>query len=330
LNVLHIISSKTWRGAEQQVAYIMNGSFTGITMYLLCPEKSALAEEMNQQVFTYRKRFGFDIAAALRLKNICRAQLIDIIHLHDSQSINTYFIASLFGLSLPCVVHRHVNFPIRSTWKYKFKNLKKIICVSREVKRNLLSIISVADIVVIPSGIDLKKYSSAHNCTTCSLKNQFSIPAEHQLVGIVTSFEKEKNVEEFIAVALALVQENNTVHFIIAGDGSLKSSLTVQHPQIHYTGFRTDIPELLAQLDVFLFTSENEGLGIAVLEAMAAKVPVVCRNFAAANEYLTDNVSGYLYKDTDDAVYKVSKLLNDGALKKRLREMHLKPYRILM
>jgi L-malate glycosyltransferase len=202
----------------------------------------------------------------------------------------------------------------------QIQKLKKIICVSREVKRNLLSIISEADIVVVPSGIDLKKYSSAHNSTTCSLKNQFSIPAEHQLVGIVTSFEKEKNVEEFIAVALALVQENNTVHFIITGDGSLKSSLTVQHPQIHYTGFRTDIPELLAQLDVFLFTSENEGLGIAVLEAMAAKIPVVCRNFAAAHEYLTDNVSGFLYTDTDDAVYKVSRLLNDAALQKTFTE----------
>lgn len=91
----------------------------------------------KDKLFTYKKRFGFDVLAAIKLKILVRKKKIDLIHLHDSHSINTYLLADLFGMNIPAVIHRHVNFPIVTKWKYSYHKIQKIICVSNEVKKNL-------------------------------------------------------------------------------------------------------------------------------------------------------------------------------------------------
>lgn len=319
MNVLHIISSKTWRGGEQQIAYIMNGNYVGITHYLFCPENSALTKEIKQNLFTYKKRFGLDVLAAIQLKSVCKKAKINLIHLHDSHAINTYWIAQLFGLNLPAVIHRRVNFPIKNKWKYQLKGILKIIGISNEVCKSLSKVVDPDKISLIHSGIEIKKYSNPHKQVNV-LKQELHISEKDKIIGTVTSLEKEKNVEEFIRIALDVVKENTTIHFVIAGNGSLQSELFITHPQIHFLGFRNNIPELLVDLDLFLFTSSSEGLGTAVLEAMAAKVPVVCRNFPAANDYIKDESTGFLYATVDDAVNKIKKLIDNTELQKQFQE----------
>ena len=143
--ILHVNSNKVWRGGEQQIQYLLDHSSAEYDIYLFCPENSALYLKNNttnkNNLFTYKKRFGFDIFAAIKLKNVCKKSQVDLIHLHDSHSINTYLLSNLFGLNIPCVIHRHVNFPVTSKWKYQHKKIQKIICVSNEVKKNLSSFI---------------------------------------------------------------------------------------------------------------------------------------------------------------------------------------------
>ncbi|MBK9329782.1 MAG: glycosyltransferase family 4 protein [Sphingobacteriales bacterium] len=318
LNVLHINSHTTWRGGEQQVDSIFNGFYKNIQTFLFCPENSVLAErneQFKERVFTYKKHFGLDVPAAFRLKKISKEKSIDLIHLHDSHAINTYLAAVFFGLKTPCVIHRRVSYPVTSVWKYNHKNILKIICISQEVKKKMLKVVPENKLTVIYSGIDLKKYrkiKSDDSNSTNGLRKELAITPEKKVVGIVTSIEQEKNVEEFAEIGRQLAQHRKEVECVVIGGGSQLKTISQQYPFIHFTGFKNTVPELLQDMDIFLFTSHSEGLGTAVLEAMAAEVTVVCRNFPVALEIIQDNNSGYIYSTVEDAVQKVNILLDDS------------------
>lgn len=315
--MLHIISSSTWRGAEQQVDYMFNNKNAAADIYLFCVEKSMLATKNKTQsdrIFTYKKRFGFDIFAALELKNVCRKLAIDLIHLHDSHAMNTFFLADLFALNTPAVIHRHVNFPIKNKWKYQHKKIKKIICVSNAVKKNLSSFVDENKLVVIHPGIDINWFQNPDFRIKNLLKYELKLPNETKLIGMVAAIEPEKNIDTFIEIANRFT-ERKDVKFVLVGDGSLKSKYAAGNKHIYFLGFRNDIAAILSSLDVFLFTSKNEGFGQVLLEAMAAQVPIVSSNFPAAHEIIEHEKTGFIYKDVDNAVSIIDKLLTTHDLR---------------
>jgi glycosyltransferase involved in cell wall biosynthesis len=125
--------------------------------------------------------------------------------------------------------------------------------------------------------------------------------------------EKEKNIEEFLEIAKKVIEQNDNFHFVLIGDGSLMHTYTQstnqQKKNIHFLGFRDDVKELISGFDVFLFTSKNEGFPLVLLEAMAAKIPILSNNFPSVNELLQHQKNGLIYKNVEDAVYKLQ-LLN--------------------
>lgn len=319
-NVLHIISSTNWRGGEQQVHYLLNNISDKNEAYLFCVKDAAIIhknQHLIHKICTYKKRLGFDIFAAIELKKICKKNKIEIIHLHDSHAINTYILADLLGLDIPAIIHRHVNFPIHSKWKYQYKKIQKIICVSNEVKKNFIPFIDDKKLEVIYPGIDVSKFDNSEFRTQNSLKQELNIPNETKLIGIVSALEPEKNIEEFIEIANRISNKRNDIKFVIIGDGSIKSNLISQisseiselKSNIIFLGFRNDIPQILSSLDIFLFTSKNEGFGQVLLEAMASKVPVITSNFGTAKEVIEDKKTGFIYKDINDAVQLIEKML---------------------
>ena len=320
--VLHIISSTSWRGAEQQVDYMFNSHSAEFEIYLFCAENCALSkrnQDQKERIFTYKKRFGFDVFAALELKKVCTKNKIDLIHLHDSHAINTYVLADLFGMNIPAIIHRHVNFTISHKWKYQHKKIKKIICVSKEVKRNLVAFISEEKLIVVNPGIKMSQWSMVNGQWNNKIKNELNLSNETKLIGIVAALEKEKNIEEFIAIANKIIEKKNDVHFVIVGDGSLILNLKAQilnlKANIYFLGFRNDIPEILSGFDVFLFTSKNEGFGQVLLEAMASKVPIVSSNFSTVKEIIENGKTGFIYKDIEEAISNIGCLIADVELR---------------
>lgn len=321
--ILHIISSLNWRGGEQQVDYLFNHTSTEFEYYLFCPKNAELVKRnptKSSRIFTYKKRFGFDVFAALELKKVGKNNQIDVIHLHDSHAINTYLMADLLGMNIPAVIHRHVNFPVTSKWKYTYHKIKKIICVSEEVRKNLLPFTDAKKLVVIHPGINIDKWSIRSGPSENKLKEELQLSNKTKIIGIVSALEKEKNITEFIEIANNFITQHKNVHFVIIGDGSLKSQFQNLNSNIHLLGFRNNIQELLPSFDIFLFTSKNEGFPLVLLEAMACKIPVLSHNFPAANELLQHEKNGLLYYNVKDAVYKLQLLNSDKELRSTLVE----------
>jgi glycosyltransferase involved in cell wall biosynthesis len=315
--VLHIISSNQWRGGEQQVSFLFNSNSVDYEKYLFCPEGSELIKRNlhhREKIFTYKKRLGADIAAALKLKSVCSQNKIDLLHIHDSHAINTYLVANLLGMNIPAVVHRHVNYPPKNKWKYKFSNIEKIICVSEEVKNTMSNAVDIKKLFIVHPAIDVQKFSSV--AEDKYLGGELAIPSGKKIIGVITSLEKEKNVEEFISIATALLGKRGDLFFIIAGDGSERKKiekLSSKLKNIVLLGYRNDVSELLHVMDIFLFTSSNEGFPLVLLEAMAAKTPIVTTNSGGIKNMIVDGENGVLYQrgNIEDAVAKIEFLLNE-------------------
>jgi glycosyltransferase involved in cell wall biosynthesis len=136
---------------------------------------------------------------------------------------------------------------------------------------------------VVPLGIDVKRFTSGRPALDRS--------AGRPLVGNVARLAEQKDHRTLLAAA-ALVPEAD---FVIAGDGELRGELELTAgANVRFLGTRSDVPDILASLDVFAFPSLFEGLCLAVIEAQAAGVPVVATAVGGIKETVVDGETGLL------------------------------------
>ena len=161
-----------------------------------------------------------------------------------------------------------------------------------------------------------------------TLHEELHLPAEVQIVGNVASLTPRKNHRCLLRAARQVIDQMPDTHFAIAGVGSLQEELQQLAAnlqiadQVHFLGFRQDIPQLLKQFDVFVFPSFSEGFGLAVAEAMATGLPVIATRAPGVREVVVEGETGYLVPlDDDQAVaQRVLALLREPQLRQRMGE----------
>jgi len=141
---------------------------------------------------------------------------------------------------------------------------------------------------VVPLGIDVERFASG--------RPVLSKPEGRPLIGNVARLAEQKDHRTLLRAA-ALVPEAD---FVIAGEGQLRGELErAAGPNVRLLGPRSDIPDVLASLDVFAFPSLYEGLCLAVLEAQAAGVPVVATAVGGIKETVVQGETGLLVPTRD-------------------------------
>ena len=169
-HILHLSSALTWRGGEQQIAYLMEQlDLAGCKQSLYAPDGSALATSLSTRfhTITYRKRGGTDVIAALKLSRIARQGDYNLLHCHDAHAHTTAILAvSLFRMRLPIVLYRRVIFEPGSNWlsryKYNHPAIERIVCVSQAVAEVMKTYTDRLDILrVVPSGVDTEQFDEA-------------------------------------------------------------------------------------------------------------------------------------------------------------------------
>jgi glycosyltransferase involved in cell wall biosynthesis len=308
MKILHVSTPMSWRGGEQQAAFLMMAlKSAGIEVAVVCPAGSVLAGKMENAripVFTYSKRGLLDLLLAKKIASMCSENNFDIIHTHDSHAHSAAVLsATIFGNAKPIVVSRRVDFPVSnhlfSSWKYNHASVKKIISVSEMIQKiTAPAIKDKSKLCVIHSGIAVNAYDFIPEENL--LRKELSIKPEEKIIGNFSALADHKDYPTFLEVARLLLEAGHPFHFVIAGDGAeehrIKSFISKHQLQsrIHLLGFRKDIPALMKSLDLFLITSRTEGLGTIVLEAFAAGVPVVATAAGGIPELVEDQKTGLL------------------------------------
>lgn len=303
--VLHIVTALSWRGGEQQVAYLIEELVDEVESFVLCSKGSKMeAHAMTQNIphYSCKKSGGIDLLYARTIKKICLKQDIDIVHLHDAHAHSFSILsADLFGNKTPLVLSRRVDFPIKSKWsskyKYNHKLIKRILCVSNTIKEiTALGIKDQSKLFTVYSGIDTKKFSTR----THRLRNELQLEENDFLVGNTSALADHKDYFTFLDTAKSLIEKDSNFKFAIIGDGPMKTEIVDYSKKlkleqsVYFLGFRNDVPKILADLDLFFISSKTEGLGTSILDAFAAKVPVVATAAGGIPELVFDGATGLL------------------------------------
>jgi glycosyltransferase involved in cell wall biosynthesis len=177
-------------------------------------------------------------------------------------------------------------------------------------------------VFVIPNGVDIERFQA--RAADPRLRQELGVPPGAPVVGIVAALRPEKNHELFLRVAARVSGEAPNCHFLIVGDGERRAPLEQLAQQlglrqrVHFLGTRSDIPEVLALMDVAVLTSKMEANPVTILEAMACAKPFVAPRVGSIPETIMDGVTGQLVEagDEEGLARGVLQLLSDPVLAK--------------
>lgn len=205
-----------------------------------------------------------------------------------------------------------------------------IVVNAEAIKRDLLQRGYDAErLSVIPNGIDCEHFRLPGNGE--AVRREWSIPPDAPVVGVLARLLRIKGQDVFLRAAALIASTNPQVRFVIVGDNNIDQQYKEElkeltrrlglEDRVIFTGFRTDVPDLLAALSVVVSPSLGlEGLSNSLLESMAAGVPVVATRVGGTPEIVEDGVSGLLVPpgDPEALAAALSRLLQDRITAKRL------------
>lgn len=328
MRILHLSSARHFGGGERHFVDLTNGlARSGHEVFAATTPDSPLLPELQKlpagNIITLPFRKPFDIASAWKLRRFARDHDIEIIHAHMARD---YPLASLAaGVRPRLVLTRHVLFPMGKLHKLTRRRVARVIAVSEAVAASLREqkIFDDAQIAVVRHGIDLDRFHSVAE------RNE---PGTLR-VGMLGELSRVKGQKEFVWAAATIASQRQDVEFIIAGrDNSAEGKYGRELTQLIESAGLTervrvietkiDVAEFLSQLDVFVSASSSEAFGLAIVEAMAAGVPVVATASAGAREIITDSQTGRLVPidHVNELARRISELLDDPAERKRLAD----------
>jgi glycosyltransferase involved in cell wall biosynthesis len=183
-----------------------------------------------------------------------------------------------------------------------YSRANKIIAISQAVKKyviNNYNNINVKNIAVIRYGIEYKKLS-AYTKTLNIFKKKYNLQG-YYVLGVAARLVRQKSID-FLIKSFSVYNKNFNPKskLLIAGKGPLKkeleelvASLNLKK-SVKFLGFQSDINTFYRSIDVFCLTSNYEGLGLVILEALAFKKPIITSNCSAMPEIIKQNKNGFL------------------------------------
>ena len=188
---------------------------------------------------------------------------------------------------------------------------ERIITISEDERRSYLEhgIGDKKKVVTIYNGIDMKRFPGDGK----RVRKELGIDPHTPLVGFVGRLETVKGPHLFVDAAMKIGNTVPQAHFLIIGDGTMKEELVQKAqgmPHVHVMGYREDIADCIAALDILLIPSLNDGFNLVAVEAMASSKPIVATAVGGLPEVIGDG--GVLVESGDMTrmAEEVCKLLN--------------------
>ena len=283
MRVLHLNTERTWRGGERQTFWLAETlSRRGHESRLACrPEGplAAKAKERGLAVFPLSPSFEFDLFAARRIRRHLLETGTDILHAHTGHAVGLGAMA-VRGTDVKLVVTRRVDFPLKvdvfSRWKYG--RAHAVACISGWVRKMVLDGgVPEGKTVVIPSGIDPTGYPL--EADRDRLRRERGVDLKEVVLVHVGALVPHKDQAVLLRAVERAAREVRRFRLILLGDGPLRKTLEQLARDLGiadrtvFMGNISDVLAYTALADLFVFSSKEEGLGTALLDALAVGVP---------------------------------------------------------
>jgi len=258
-----------------------------------------------------------DWDAFWRIFSLIKREKPHIVHTHTAKAGALGRLAARLA-GVPIIIHTfhghtfYGYFSDREASRYirieRFLSLftDRIITVSHRGMMDLLKyrIAKPEKILHIPLGLELEKFLDCEKYRG-NLRREFGLEAGDLLVGIVARLVPIKGHTYFLEAARIVLEKRPEVKFLIVGDGELRKELEGYAEKlgiagsVFWTGFRRDLPAVYADIDLVVLSSLNEGLPVAIIEAMSAAKPVVATDVGGVRELVQDGETGIIVPPED-------------------------------
>jgi glycosyltransferase involved in cell wall biosynthesis len=307
---LHVEGGRHLYGGAFQVLHLIRGLHArGHENLLACPRGCDLAAAAAPfaQVQGLPMHGDADLLLVPRLLRLIRASAPDLVHLHSR--IGADVMGGIAGrvAGVPVVHTRRVDNP-EAAWlvRLKYQLHDRVIAISQEIGRVLTAGGLPADkLRVVRSAVDWQRYARPGDRAAAA--QRLGIPADGLWIAVVAQLIERKGHRVLLRALPALVATHPDLRVIFFGQGPLAADLAQEAralgvaDQVTLAGFRTDLDELLPCVDVLVHPALMEGLGVALLQAASAGVPIVASRAGGIPEAVRDGENGVLVTPGDAA-----------------------------
>ncbi|MEL6535826.1 MAG: glycosyltransferase, partial [Bacteroidota bacterium] len=227
MKILQVNSARSWRGGEQQLAYLLEGlSAQKVELHVVCRESSDLAKYCKNQQVAYTTlpfQGSWDRSTFRGLTRLLRQGNFDLVHLHTAAAHSQTVLAhARLRASVPLVLSRRILTPLRhrwfSRWKYNYLGIARYLAVSDAIRRGMEAYLKRPErVLTVHSGADPARFAVAPPYTW--LHERFGIPPRTPLIGNASALEPSKDYLTFLATAKELTRQGLDAHYLLIGEG---------------------------------------------------------------------------------------------------------------
>jgi len=300
IRVLHIINSLGLGGAQTCLKYLVERNRNPQIepfVYPLRPEPVEIA--LKAEIIPYHYP-DYDPRKFRAILRICNDYEIDILHAHLHKSILGALLATYFR---PVRVVAHEHGPIfrpgvqYSGYRRLLRRLQhrasRFIATSQATARQLETVAGIdpRQIEVIYNAVDLEAFTPDAEARN-RLRNEFSLAEDDLVLGYVGRLHPVKGPDLLIEALALLLKKSDRYRLLLVGHGPEQPALEKRarqlgiEKQVQYLGFRDNVAELMNAFDIGVVPSRQESFGIAALEFMRAKIPLVSSNVEGLAEFV--------------------------------------------
>jgi glycosyltransferase involved in cell wall biosynthesis len=302
---------------------------------LLCAEESRLQIEANNLgIIIHPIKFNHSISpyAIIKTAAVIRSCKYDLIHSHASKDLWALVPAlKMIRSKTPLLLTKHVGsfiFKKDLFHKWIYKRLNIAIAISMVIKNNLTDTTPLKNnkIILLSNGVDLKIFDPG-KVDSKIIRNELNVLDNEILIGMIARFSPGKGHEEFLCAAENLNKKFHNLKFIIVGEASrgeneyalnIKSlAEQLKLMNVTFLGYRSDVPEVISAMDIFIFPSHAEAFGVSLIEAMAMGKASVCSSSDGVLDIALDGETNYMFKNKDcnDLTNKIELLIMNQSIR---------------
>ncbi len=342
--VLHVrVVTETGGGPEKTILlsapFLEDSDYRLAAAYMHPPDDPGFdvirqrAAAWNSPFVGIADRGPMDLTVVGRMLRLCKRYKVRIWHAHDYKSnVIGLMLRPFHRMKLVSTVHGWVVHTAKTPLYYKIdkwclRRYHHVICVSDDLYREVREMgVRPGRLTLLHNAIDASAFCRQGQPSQAAMRREHGVPAERLLIGAVGRLMPEKSFDNLIRATHTLLREGFDLELWIAGQGRARDELQQLIAElgvgdrVKLIGFCEDTIALYESLDLFVLSSQREGLPNVVLEAAAMSVPMVSTRVAGMPKMLTHGQDGLLCEmgDLDDLTSRMREMVGDAALRQRL------------
>lgn len=333
-----ILDSWSGLGGGQKVAFdIVNNLKSHFDFFYLAPRGPYFDFYQEGGIKTFELKKTNFISTFFRVRRFLKEHKPDLVHVHGTRAAAWLRFATFGFLKRPKIIYTLHGFHLpKNKQPFKFLLLyterllnvfvDSVVCVSEHDREAVLwnRVVSQNKISVIPNGVNVREWRS-NTKDVISLRDKYQIQ-NSVVFCVICRLHAPKDVETILKAFEKIWLEDNSVHLFVVGDGPLREGLESfaqtlsSKKQIHFEGYQSNNKPYYGLADVFLLSSEWEGLPIVVLEAGASRKPIIVSDYDGSGEVVQNGKTGLLFEFgfAQDLAQKMKELRDSEELRQRI------------